>query len=205
MMNNKNILDVSSSNFWDDCYNTKNTGWDLGAPTPIFIEWCNQITEEKNICVPGCGNGYDVLYFAKKGHSITAVDFAKSPIEKIKKESKKNNLNIKLMQKDIFDLPSNLKATFDYIVEYTCYCAIDPDMRNKYINTMYNLLKPGGELVGIFLPLDKDLNDGGPPFGIELEETINLFLRKFKLLESIKHPLSISPRSNKEQFIRFLK
>ena len=113
--------------------------------------------------------------------------------------------NIKLMQKDIFDLPSNLKATFDYIIEYTCYCALGPDMRNKYINTMFDLLKPGEELVGIFLPLDKDLNDGGPQFGIELEETINLFLKKFKLLESIKLPLSIGPRSDIEQFIRFLK
>ena len=34
-------------------------------------------------------------------------------------------------------------------------------MRNKYINTMFDLLNPGGELVGIFLPLDKDLNPEG--------------------------------------------
>ena len=69
----------------------------------------------------------------------------------------------------------------------------------------WDLLKPGGELIGIFLPIDKDLDEGGPPFGITLDKTIELFLNKFQLIESIKHPLSISPRSDKEQFIRFSK
>ena len=78
-------------------------------------------------------------------------------------------------------------------------------MRTKYIDLMYDLLKPGGELIGIFLPLDKDLKDGGHPFGIELEQTINMFLKKFSLIESIKHPLSIKPRLDREQFIRFFK
>ena len=76
-------------------------------------------------------------------------------------------------------------------------------MRNKYIDVMHDLLKPNGELVGIFLPIGKDLSDGGPPFGIQLDETIDLFSTKFKLIESIKHPLSIDPRLDKEQFIRF--
>ena len=94
---------------------------------------------------------------------------------------------------------------FDYIVEYTCYCAIDPKMRNQYIDVMYNLLKDRGELVGIFFPLNKDISEGGPPFGVNLEETINQFLNKFRLIESIEHPLSIQPRAENEQFVRFIK
>ena len=198
-------LNVSSSDFWDNCYSNNDTGWDLGSPTPIFIDWCNQIKIKSKICVPGCGNGYDVLYFAQKGHDVTAIDFAKKPISRLKKESDHNGLNINLVQKDIFSLSMNSKNKFDYIVEYTCYCAISPNMRAKYIDVMYDLLKPGGEFIGVFLPINKDLNEGGPPFGINLDETIELFLNKFQLIESIKHPLSIDHRSDKEQFIRFLK
>ena len=204
-MSFKNDLDISSSDFWDDCYIRKDTGWDLGSPTPIFMDWCDRLKERKNICVPGCGNGYDVLYFSQKGHKVTAIDFAQNPIKKIKKESQKNNLKINVIQKNIFDLSSSLNGKFDYIIEYTCYCAIDPIMRSKYVDVMYDLLMPGGELVGVFLPIGKDLKDGGPPFGLELQETIDLFLNKFELIESVKHSLSIYPRLDKEQFIRFKK
>ena len=204
-MNVKNNSEVSSSKFWNSCYYNNNTGWDLGMATPIFIDWCNRLEAEQKICVPGCGNGYDVLHFASQGHKVTAIDFAKEPIEKLKKESENNSLDIDAIQGDIFNLPLKLHNQFDYIIEYTCYCAIHPKMRLKYVETMYDLLKPGGELVGIFLPIDKGFNEGGPPFGIILDETIDIFLSCFKLLESTKHPLSIEPRSDKEQFIRFVK
>jgi len=205
MKNIENISDVSLSDFWDDCYNTNNTGWDLGEPTPIFVNWCDQLKTKKNICVPGCGNGYDVLYFAQKGHKVTAIDFAQNPIQKIKKESRGNNLNIDILEKDIFDVSFNFRNEFDYIIEYTFYCAIDPKMRIKYVEKMYNALKPGGEFVGIFLPFNKGLSEGGPPFGVDLAEIMDIFLKKFKLLESAKHQLSIKPRSDKEMFIRFIK
>ena len=196
---------VSSADFWNSCYRNNDTGWDLGSPTPIFTDWCNQVKLKSKICVPGCGNGYDVLYFAQKGHDVTAIDFAKKPISKLKKESEQHDLRVNLIQKDIFSLPIKFKNKFDYIVEYTCYCAISPNMRVKYIDIMYDLLKPGGEIVAILLPINKDLDEGGPPFGINLDQTIELFLKKFQLIESIKHPLSIDPRSDKERFVRFLK
>jgi len=200
-----NILDVSSKNFWDKCYGNDDAGWDLGAPTPIFVDWCNKLNIEKEICVPGCGNGHDVLYFANQGHKVTAIDFADSPISKLKTESKNNSLDINIVKGDIFKLSSKFNNTFDYIIEYTCYCAIAPDMRSRYINIVYDLLKDNGEFVGIFLPLNKDLSEGGPPFGVNLEETIESFSKIFKLVESFKHPLSIEPRSGNEQFVRFIK
>ena len=78
-------------------------------------------------------------------------------------------------------------------------------MRKKYIDVMYELLQKGGELIGILFPINKDSSEGGPPFGVNLEETINNFSNKFKLVESIEHPLSIDPRKGNEQFVRFIK
>ena len=135
-MNIEDNLDVSSSNFWNDCYDKNDTGWDLGGTTPIFVDWCNNLNEKKKICIPGSGNGYDALYFADMGHQVTTIDFAEEPIKKLKKQSKINNLNINIIQKDIFDLGQEFHNKFDYIVEYTCYCAIDPKMRNKYIDVI---------------------------------------------------------------------
>ena len=204
-MINENNIDVSSNKFWDECYNNNDTGWDLDGTTPIFVDWCNNLNKRSKICIPGCGNGYDALYFAQKGHQVTAIDFAEKPIKALKKQSKTNNLNISIIQRDIFDLEEDFNNQFDYIVEYTCYCAIDFNMRNKYINIMYNLLKEKGEFVGILFPLNKDLCEGGPPFGVKLKETVEQFSVKFKLIESIAHHLSIKPRKENEQFVRFIK
>ena len=200
-----NDSNVSSAHFWEQCYQENNTGWDLGAPTPIFMNWCDNLELLSKICIPGAGNGYDPVYFASKGHDVTAIDFAESPISRLKKQSKDKKINLTALKNDIFNLEESLYDQFDYIVEYTCYCAIHPSMRMKYIEIMHRLLKKGGELVAILLPLNKDLSDGGPPFGIDLEETLDLFSHKFSIVESIEHPLSIEPRSENEQFVRFLK
>ncbi len=198
-------FNVSSSDFWERCYQEDNIGWDLGAPTPVFIDWCESLQPSRKICIPGSGNGYDPLYFASKGHDVTAIDFAHSPISRLIRESKNRDIDITALRKNIFDLEKSLYNKFDYVVEYTCYCAISPSMRIKYIEVVHNLLKKGGELVAIFLPINKDLSEGGPPFGIDLEETLELFDQKFSLIESVQHPLSIKPRFGKEQFVRFLK
>ena len=200
-----NDSNVSSAHFWEQCYQENNTGWDLGTPTPIFMNWCDNLELLSKICIPGAGNGYDPLYFASKGHDVTAIDFAESPISRLKKQSKDKKINLTALKNDIFNLEESLFDQFDYIVEYICYCVIHPSMRMKYIEIMHRLLKKGGELVAILLPLNKDLSDGGPPFGIDLEETLDLFSHKFSIVESIKHPLSIEPRSENEQFVRFLK
>ena len=135
----------------------------------------------------------------------SAIDFAKEPIDRLKKKYKNSKINLDPIQKDIFDLNKKYNNKFDYIIEYTCYCAIPPEMRKKYIDVMYGLLKTKGELVGIFFPINKDLSEGGPPFGVNLEETIDNFSNKFKFIESIEHPLSIDPRKGNEQFVRFIK
>ena len=199
-------INISSPKFWDRCYNNNNTGWDLGAPTPIFVDWCNNLKQSgKKICLPGSGNGYDALYFASKGHNVTAIDFADSPIKRLKQESKNNGLNVEAIREDIFNLKEKFYNKFDYIIEYTCYCAIDPKMRREYVDVMHELLKKGGEFVGVLFPLNKAVSEGGPPFSVNLNETIDLFSKKFKLIESTPHSLSIQPRVGNEQFVRFMK
>ena len=57
-----------------------------------------------------------------------------------------------------------------YIIEQTCFCAIHPSRRVEYEALVKGLLKPGGRIIGLWFPLDKDLNDGGPPYGTIIDE-----------------------------------
>ena len=204
-MYKKKIKDVSSSNFWDQYYVKDDIGWDIGGVTPIFKDWCDKLTEKSTIFVPGAGNGYDPLYFSKQGHNVLAVDFAEEPVKRMKYEADKEDLSINILKSDLFDLDMKYNNQFDYVIEYTCFCAIDPEKRKIYRDIMYEILKNKGELIGLFFPLNKTQDEGGPPFGVHLEETISLFSSKFQLIDSLFHPLSIAPRVANERYLRFRK
>ena len=197
--------DVSSSKFWDNCYINHNTGWDLGSVTPVFKDWCDNLQKKYSIFVPGSGNGYDPLYFASKGHSVTAVDFSKEAINAMTAKAKKQQININIIKQDIFKLDSTLFNSFDYVIEYTCFCAIDRKRRLDYIKIMNNILKKDGELIGLFLPILKDKKDGGPPYSINVDKVITQFSNYFDVLKSKKHKLSIDARMGNEQYIHFRK
>ena len=204
-MSDNLIHNVSSSKFWDERYISNNTGWDIGNVTPVFKDWCDSLAKSSKIFVPGCGNGYDPLYFADQGHDVLAVDISEYPINQIKKEAKKQNITIKALKCNIFDLNKNLFNQFDYVVEYTCFCAISPKKRDNYIDTMNKLLKAKGEFIALLFPLNKKTDDEGPPFHVNLRKTLNQFSSKFDLIESFKHPLSIIPRQDNEIYVHLRK
>ena len=158
-----------------------------------------------NVCILGCGNGYDAISFSKKGFNVTAVDFAETPIKNINNIANNLSLTINTIQEDIFDLTPKYNNSFDYILEQTCFCAIDPKNRAQYRNLAYDLLKVGGKLIGLWMPLDKDIKEGGPPFGVEEDEVKNLFSKQWKIKEDCFPVESIEARKGKEKLIVFEK
>ena len=84
--------DVSNDKFWNQCYIDSNTGWDIGKVTPVFKHWADNLEKKSKILVPGAGNGYDPLYFSSIGHDVTAVDFSKEAVNKMKSVAKKLSL-----------------------------------------------------------------------------------------------------------------
>ena len=201
----KNTIASSNPDYWESAYKANEMGWVLGGPTPVFKSWIKKYKSKLSICVLGAGNGWDALYLAKQGHQVVAVDFAKSAIININKTAKKNNISLTTHHMNIFDLNKLYLNYFDVVLEYTCFCAIDPLDRRKYLEVVRNILKQYGELVGMLFPVDKDPNDGGPPFGVELQTTILLISEYFKCIKKEFSPLSIKPRLGREVFITFQK
>ena len=181
MMNNED-----NPKFWENIYKNDDAGWDLGGPTPVFVN-ISSIIKPKNLCIIGCGKGYDAVVFAKNNFKVTAVDFAPSAVKSLKSLAKKNKVTINVLEKDIFSLANHYNNSFDYVIEQTCFCAIHPNKRIKYEKLVYRILKTNGKLIGLWFPLDKDINDGGPPYGTTVEEVKSLF-RKRWMLESEEFP-----------------
>lgn len=189
---------VNNSNYWDDKYNTENDGWTLNSPNPVFY----QLLNEKKYVIPGkilvlgSGKGFDALAAAKAGFNVTAVDFSEAANVSSKKLFEENGVAVELLTEDIFNLPEKFSNAFDYVYDYTTYCAISPLRRKEFLSEISKLLKPEGKLIAHLFPVEK--KDGGPPFGIDLLEFYNFASEFFNLVISTKQIPSIKPRAGRE-------
>ena len=190
--------------FWEDIYFDDDAGWDLSGVTPVF-ESIAQDLNPGELCIVGCGRGYDAIMFSKRGFDVTAVDFAPSPIRSVKNMAIESSLNINILQEDIFSLSPKYDKKFDYVIEQTCFCAIHPERRLEYEKLVHAILKPGGELIGLWFPLDKTLEDGGPPWGTSILEIKSIFNDGWKIEREEFQDISVDSRQGREKLIIFRK
>ena len=190
--------------FWEDLYISGDTTWDLGGPTPIFEKLSKNINPGK-LCILGCGKGHDAVMFAKNNFEVTAVDFSLSAINFLKESADKAKVDIQILNTNIFDLTKEYYNQFNYIIEQTCFCAINPNMRNNYEKLVSNLLVKGGQLIGLWFPLDKHIDEGGPPWATSVREVKNLFSNNWIVESEEFSNLSINPRKDREKLIVFRK
>jgi SAM-dependent methyltransferase len=196
--------DVNLSTNWDHYYKHNMDGWDLGGPTPVFKRLASSARfKPGHMAVFGAGRGYDAREFSRHGFQVTAIDFASNAIQEMKKLAEPN-APVEILQQDIFTFPDHYNSSFDYILEYVCFCAIDPNRRNEYADVVARLLKPNGIFIDLAYPLDG--RSGGPPFSFSDTELLTLFdERGFKLLSREKPADLISRRRHAEELFVFQK
>ena len=188
--------------FWEDIYLKDDAGWDLGESTPVFDKISDALPLGK-ICIIGCGRGYDAVMFAQKGFEVTAIDFAPSAISTLQSLASGAGVMINIVETDIFLLTSQFSCEFDYVIEQTCFCAINPSRREEYEQLVKTIIKPNGKLIGLWFPLDKPMDDGGPPWGTTISEVKSIFYDGWKIEKEEFSELSILPRKNREKLIIF--
>ena len=194
--------DVNSPEKWESDYRGHTDGWDLGGPTPVFRRLLSTGQfEPGRMLVPGAGRGHDAREFARRGFGVTAVDFSPFAVAEMRRLATAE-APIAIFEGDLFVLPSALDRSFDYVLEYTCFCAIDPQRRAEYADLVARLLKPGGFYIDLAFPLDG--RPGGPPFAVTPSEVIDLFgQRGFALLKREIPIDSVSPRRGAEELLIF--
>lgn len=191
-----------NADFWEEKYQGGRPRWDLGQPAPPFVRWLHSDAAPPpgKTLVLGSGPGYEAMLFAEQGFAVTAVDFAPSAIASAAQLASERGLSIEFLQRDIFDLLPEYAGQFDYIVEHTCFCAIDPSLRAAYVDLVARLLRPGGELLALFFTHSRP---GGPPFGTTPEEIRQRFASPFTLLSLTPAANSVEPRRGEEHLGHF--
>ena len=182
--------------YWASRYQQGATGWDIGYVSTPLKEYIDQLTnKELKILIPGAGNSYEAEYLWQHGfHHLDVLDIAREPLDNLKTRVPELP-DSQLLYQDFFELDKS----YDLILEQTFFCALNPTLRPRYVEKMYELLKPGGKLVGLLFNIP--LYDDHPPFGGHRDDYLPLFSERFEVLHMETAHNSIPMRAGNELFI----
>ena len=183
--------------YWENRYQTNDIRWNLGAVSPPLKTYFDQLTNKSlRILIPGGGNSYEAEYLHYLGFAnVFVADLSLTALQNFKNRAP-DFPESHLINKNFFDL----NGKFDLIIEQTFFCAINPNLRPKYVEKMHNLLLPEGKLIGLLF--NCELNADKPPFSGFKKEYVKLFGTKFNI-ELIEDCYNSHPsRQGRELFIK---
>lgn len=189
-----------NSNYWEERYKKKETAWDVGEISTPLKEYIDQIKDKSiKILIPGAGNSYEFEYLLNNGfENVFVLDFAQSPLDNIQNRINNCSKN-QFIKSDFFEH----KNQYDLIIEQTFFCAIEPSLREHYVQKSKSLLSNYGKIIGLLFQFP--LTEDGPPFGGSREEYLKLFSYDFNIKTLDTAYNSIKPRQGNELFFIFTK
>lgn len=112
---------------WEHRWTTGATGWDKGSSHDYLVDFLNSDEADKAgiphtgaAFVPGCGQGYDLELFAKRGLDVVGLDVAKTGVTAanawLEKQEKTKGTSVAVVG-DFFTYTP--KEPFDVIYDYT--------------------------------------------------------------------------------------
>lgn len=179
---------------WNLRYAEGDTPWDKGGGHPVLRDMLTHGALSGRVLVPGCGTGHDVRELARRGLDAVGLDVAPLAIERARAHPAAGGETY--VSGDLFALPPDMRGAFDGVFEHTCFCAIDPALREAYVEAVVSALKPDGRLLAVFYA--DPGHDEGPPFGCTKVELDALFGRQFRLLAEHAEIPTFAEREGRE-------
>lgn len=192
---------------WERRWSENATPWDAGNSPPALIELLSELQTKaagKRALVTGCGRGYDVFTLAEAGFEATGVDIAPSVrphFEEFRAQLRPDVAErSSLLTLDFFAAhPHQLAAPYDFIWDYTFYCAIPPTRRDEWRSKMVELLAPDALLATLLFPVVRKANSKeGPPYPISTDAVSEQLAPDFERIRITKVRNSLPGRSGKE-------
>lgn len=183
--------------YWEKRYHEDDIPWDTGGITKPFVDYFEQQSNKQlQILIPGAGSAHEAEYLFQQGYEqVYVLDITDAALSRFH-ERYPDFPEEQLIHADFFAW----EAQYDIILEQTFFCALSPEKREAYFNKMWDLLKPGGKLLGLLF-CNALLGRSEPPFGAKEEEYKAFFARQNFVVRTFAPCYnSIQPRQGSEYF-----
>ena len=184
---------------WKDAWKNGVTPWDEGQSPPAL----RRLLAEGRVpsgraFVPGCGTGYDLATLADVDREVIGLDLS-------------NDARVAFLER-YKDLPGPVTyevgdfftyepaRAFDFVWDYTFFCALDPAQRKPWARVMSRLVRPNGLLATLLFPYADPLPDtSGPPWPVNTDLVQGFVEDGFELLEVTEVEQTHPGREGKER------
>ena len=154
---------------WRQAWKTGVTPWDAGASPPALRGLLDRgAVPGGRVLVPGCGTGYDLATLAREDREVVGIDLSDDARTAFLAEHPSLPGSVVYEVTDFFSYAP--ARGFDFVWDYTFFCALDPDQRSAWSQTMKRLVEPAGVLATLLFPFEDPISDrAGPPWPINTE------------------------------------
>ena len=151
---------------WEEAWKAGRTPWDAGVSPPALVDLIeSDRVPAGRILVPGCGTGYDLAALARADREVVGIDLSDEARAAFLAEHPDLPGTVSYEVADFFSHDAG--GGFDFVWDYTFFCALDPDQRSRWAEAMAHLVKPSGVLATLIFPFEDPISDReGPPWPI---------------------------------------
>ena len=169
--------------------------WEIGRPQKALLDVADQITG--SIFDSGCGTGENALFFAKRGHKVTGIDFLPEPVSIAKQKATERGLNVTFLVMDALTL-TDLTQVFDTVIDSGLFHVFSDDDRRRYVDGLASVLKPGGRLYLLRFSDDEPGTQG--PRRVSEKEIKDTFADGWAIQSIERSQYEVRPDPNDESF-----
>jgi len=196
--------------FWTDRWTSDKIGWHKDDVHHLLLKYTPRIVsntdEPVKVLVPLCGKTVDLAYLANhEGVSeVYGVDGVRKALEEFSDEHSDLNLTwedtdtafekltspkLKLLKGDFFALgDDDTSGKVDIVWDRASMVAINPELRAQYVQTLLNIVKPGGAILLVAFDRREGTDEAkasGPPFSVP-ESEVQKYYGNQESVESIQ-------------------
>ena len=183
---------------WEEKYQKGEIFWDKGEPSPPMRQYLERHPVGGRALVPGCGHGHEVALAVEQGLDATGLDIAPTGVAEARALYPK--LAGRFILGDLFNPPTEIRGTFDVVLEHTCMSALHPKLRGDYRRGIDLTLRRGGLLIGVwYIEPDLDPGEEGPPFPFSVPDLTALFAQGYEIVDDYVPDVAFPNRVGRER------
>ena len=123
---------------------------------------------EGKAIVIGCGLGDDAIALEMAGFDVTAIDISETAIKWAKERFNESNVDFRVQ--DIFKLPREMLAQYDFVFESRTIQSLAIELRDEVIKAISSLMSPKAKILVVANAKDDGEKTDGPPWPLESKE-----------------------------------